>query len=233
MAKRPLFLPVAQGALMVRTEMVDFQWFAGMAVSQKQKSIASLHESATRKGLCKRPLEVSSKSPVSVGVALSAFNLGSFSRRSHQRYTVETVFQSSKVFEKDGPFPDLLYSTSREAKKDPRIQQSGRLLRFDYFGTSWELEPKTAFYDWLYINTLSKNPELMEEAGLYDAFTDIEFNPERSINCQAYSLALFRSLQERNLLSEALASKQAFLDVVGYKVISNASEDTSVQQRLV
>jgi hypothetical protein len=233
MAKRPLFLPVAQGALMVRTEMVDFQWFAGMAVSQKQKSIASLHESATRKGLCERPLEVSSKSPVSVGVALSAFNLGSFSRRSHQRYTVETVFQSSKVFEKDGPFPDLLYSTSREAKKDPRIQQSGRLLRFDYFGTSWELEPKTAFYDWLYINTLSKNPELMEEAGLYDAFTDIEFNPERSINCQAYSLALFRSLQERNLLSEALASKQAFLDVVGYKVISNASEDTSVQQRLV
>jgi len=233
MAKRPLFLPVAQGALMVRTEMVDFQWFAGMAVSQKQKSIASLHESATKKGLCERPLEVSSKSPVSVGVALSAFNLGSFSRRSHQRYTVETVFQSSKVFENDGPFPDLLYSTSREAKKDPRIQQSGRLLRFDYFGTSWELEPKTAFYDWLYINTLSKNPELMEEAGLYDAFTDIEFNPERSINCQAYSLALFRSLQERNLLSEALASKQAFLDVVGYKVISNASEDTSVQQRLV
>jgi hypothetical protein len=233
MAKRPLFLPVAQGALMVRTEMVDFQWFAGMAVSQKQKSIASLHESATKKGLCERPLEVSSKSPVSVGVALSAFNLGSFSRRSHQRYTVETVFQSSKVFENDGPFPDLVFSTSREAKKDPRIQQSGRLLRFDYFGTSWELEPKTAFYDWLYIKTLSKNPELMEEAGLYDAFTDIEFNPERSINCQAYSLALFRSLQERKVLSEALASKQAFLDVVGYKVISNASEDTSVQQRLV
>jgi hypothetical protein len=73
----------------------------------------------------------------------------------------------------------------------------------------------------------------MDEAGLYDAFTDIEFNPERSINCQAYSLALYKALQERNILSEALASKQAFLDVVGYKVISNTSEDTSVQQRLV
>lgn len=233
MAERPLFLPLAHGALMVRTEMVDFQWFAGMAVSQKQKCIASLHESATKKGLCKRPLEVSSKSPVSVGVALSAFNLGSVSRKGHQRYTVESYFQSSKVFENGGPYEDLRYSTSREAKKDPRIQQSGRLLRFDFFGTIWELEPKTAFYDWIYINTLAKNPELMDEAGLYDAFTDIEFNPERSINCQAYSLALYKALRERNLLSKALTSKQAFLDVVGYKVISNASEDTSVQQRLV
>jgi len=73
----------------------------------------------------------------------------------------------------------------------------------------------------------------MDEASLYDAFTDIEFNPDRSINCQAYSLALFRALQERNLLSEALASKEAFLDVVGYNVISSTNEDTSTQQRLL
>lgn len=213
--------------------MVDFRWFAGMAVSQKQKSIASLHETAIKKGLCGRPLEVSSKSPTSIGVALSAFNLGSASRRSQRHYTVETVFQSSKVFENGGPYRDLLYRTSREAKKDPRIQESGRLLHFDYFGTIWELEPKTAFYDWLYVNALAKNPELMDKARLYDAFTDIEFNPDRSINCQAYSLALFQALEERNLLSEALASKDSFLDVVGYHVISNTSEDTSTQQRLV
>lgn len=233
MAERPLFQPVAHGSLMVRTVMVGFQWFPGMAVSQKQKSIASLHEAAAKKGLCDRPLEVSSKSPISTGVALSAFNLGSVLRRSHKPYTVETVFQASKVFENGGPYRDLLHGTSREAKKDPRIQESGRLLRFDYFGTSWELEPKTAFYDWLYINTLAKNPNLMDEASHYDAFTDIEFNPDRSINCQAYSLALFRALQERGLLSDALASKEAFLDVVGYKVISSTSEDTSMQQRLV
>jgi hypothetical protein len=233
MAERPVFVPVGDGPLMVRTQMVDFQWFAGMAVSQKQKSIASLHQAAIRKGLCNRPLEVSSKSPVSVGVALSAFNLGSVSRRSHQRYTVETVFQSSKVFENGGPYRDLLYGTSRDAKKDPRIQQSGRLVRFDYFGTTWDLEPKTAFYDWLYINTLMKNRELLEQARLYDAFTDIEFNPERSINCQAYSLALAVALEKRGLLSEALTSKRAFLGVVGYRVVSSTGDDTSVQQRLV
>lgn len=213
--------------------MVNFRWFAGMAVSQKQKCIASLHEAATKKGLCGRPLEVSTKSPTSIGVALSAFNLGSVSRKSQRRYTVETVFQSSKVFETGGPYRDLLYGTSRDAKKNPRIQESGRLLRFDYFGTIWGLEPKTAFYDWLYISTLAKNQELMDAVSLFDAFTDIEFNPDRSINCQAYSLALFRALQARNLLSEALTSKESFLDVVGYHVISNTSEDTSTQQRLV
>lgn len=213
--------------------MVDFRWFAGMAISQKQKSIASLHESATDKGLCGKPLEVSSKSPISIGVALSAFNLGSVSPRSQKHYTVETVFQSSKVFENGGPYRDLLYGTSRDAKKDPRIQESGRLLHFDYFGTTWALEPKTAFYDWLYIKTLSNNQELMDEASLYDAFTDIEFNPDRSINCQAYSLALFKALKERNLLSESLASKEAFLAVVGYNVISSTNEDTSTQQRLL
>jgi len=44
---------------------------------------------------------------------------------------------------------------------------------------------------------------------------------------------LIRALQERNLLSEALASKEAFLDVVGYKVIGSTNEDTSTQQRLL
>ena len=92
-----------------------------------------------------------------------------------------------------------------------RIQQSGRLLHFDFFGTIWELEPKTAFYDWLYINTLAKNPELMDEAGLYDAFTDIEFNPEKSLNCQARSAALYVSLRREGLLEEAMSGRETYL----------------------
>lgn len=233
MAERPVFLPTHHGDLMVKTVMVEFQWFAGMAVSQKQKSVASLHQATINADLCNRPLEVSSKSSVATGVALSAFNLGAVSPKSHKPFTVETAFQSSKVFENGGPYRDLLYATSRDAKKDARIQESGRLLRFDFFGSTWELEPKTAFYDWLYINALSRNPDLMDDVIFYDGFTDIEFNPERSINCQAYSLALFKALQARNLLSEALGSKEAFLEIVGYKVVSNAREDTSVQKKLI
>lgn len=213
--------------------MVEFQWFAGMAISQKQRSVASLHQAAIDAGLCNRPLEISSKSSVATGVALSAFNLGAVSPKSQKPFTVETAFQSSKVFENGGPYRDLLYATSREAKRDSRIQESGRLLRFDFFGSAWELEPKTAFYDWLYINALSRNSDLMDDVSLYDGFTDIEFNAEKSINCQAYSLALFKALEARNLLSQALEGKEAFLETVGYKVVSNTREDTSVQQKLL
>lgn len=219
--------------MLVQTERVSFQWFPGMAASQKQKSIAALHAAAVEADLCRRPLEISSKSPVTTGVALSAFNLGSRTHKSQRAFTVETAFQSSKVFEHGGPYRDLLYATSREAKKDQRLQESGRLMRFDFFGEQWALEPRTAFYDWLYINTLVKNEELVSELVSYDAFTDIEFNPERSINCQAYSLALFKALQLRGLIEEALLSREAFLSIVSSVPISTAHESTHVQPRLV
>ena len=233
MAERPVFIPKASGPVLVKTETVAFQWFPGMAVSQKQKSVASLHEAAVREGICAHPLEVSSKSTLTAGVGLSAFNLGARTQKSLRSFTVETAFQSSKVFEKGGPYRDLLHATSGEAKKDPRLQVSGRLIGFDFFGESWALEPKTAFYDWLYINTLVKNAELADEVVGFDAFTDIEFNPDRSINCQAYSIALYRALCMRNLLAEALSSREAFLTVVTSRAISNAHESTEVQPRLV
>src|SRR5690606_14880664 len=97
MAERPVYIPKSNGPLLVKTETVKFQWFPGMAVSQKQKSIAALHEAAIQKHLCARPLEVSSKSPVTTGVALSAFNLGAQTQKSQRAFTVETAFQSSKV----------------------------------------------------------------------------------------------------------------------------------------
>lgn len=233
MAERPVFMPKVEGPVLVKTERVAFQWFPGMAISQKQKSIAALHEAAVNSDLCRKPLEVSSKSPITTGVALSAFNLGARTQKSQRRFTVETAFQSSKVFELGGPYRDLLYVTSREAKKDPRLRESGRLIRFDFFGESWDLEPKTAFYDWLYINALVKNDDLVDEVGLYDAFTDIEFNPEKSINCQAYSLALYKALLSRGLLAEALSSRSAFLSVVTSGSVSTAHEHTDIQPRLV
>lgn len=233
MAERPVFVPRADGPVLVKTDKVSFQWFAGMAVSQKQKSIAALHNAAIDADLCRRPLEVSSKSPVTTGVALSAFNLGSRTQRTQRTFTVETAFQSSKVFELGGPYRDLLYATSREAKKDQRLQESGRLLHFDFFGDQWALEPKTAFYDWLYIKTLVANEDLLPELVSYDGFTDIEFNPERSINCQAYSLALFKAFQLRGLLEVAMSGRESFLKVVSSVPISSAHESTHVQPRLV
>lgn len=230
MAERPIFIPAAEGSALVRTMFVEFKWFPGMAVSQKQKSVDSLHEAARALSEVEKVLEVSSKSREELGVALSAFNLTFTTVRHSRTLTVECAFQGSKVFEHGGPFVDIFGMTSREAKKDERLRSSGRLTGFRFFGADWELEPQTAFYDWLYINALKKQPHLASQLLDYSAFTDIEFNPERSINCQAYSIALFASLQRRGLLDEAAASKARFLQIVGSAEISNARQDETIQK---
>lgn len=232
MAERPIFIPTTEGPALVRTKKdVEFQWFPGMAASQKQKSVDSLHAAALMLPDISKVLEVSSKSRDELGVALSAFNL-TFTTKYNRRISVECAFQGSKVFERGGPFVDIFDMTSREAKKDERLRSSGCLTRFHFFGTDWELEPQTAFYDWLYINALKKQPGRTEQLLEYSAFTDIEFNPERSINCQAYSVALYVSLHKRNLLDEATSSREAFLRTVSEADISNARQDDTAQGRL-
>jgi len=229
MAERPIFIPIHKGAALVRTKYVGFQWFPGMAVSQKQKSVDSLHIEAGKLSNIHKVLEVSSKSRDSLGVALSAFNLTFTTVKHNRTFSVECAFQGSKVFERGGPFIDIFGMSSREAKKDERLRSSGRLTGFRFFGVDWSLEPQTAFYDWLYINALKKQEDIAEQLREYSAFTDIEFNPERSINCQAYSVALYVALQSRGLLEEATSSKDAFLKIVGEAVVSNAQRDETLQ----
>ncbi|MDI3373700.1 hypothetical protein QLG06_04955 [Pseudomonas sp. V104_6] len=202
-----------------------------MSVAQKQRSIDSLH-AAAKEAIpdIGEILEVSSKSKEKLGVALSAFNLSFTTLKQNFTMSVECAFQGSKVFERGGPYKDLFAKTSREAKLDDRIKNSGRLLKFSFYGADWELEPRTAFYDWLYINALRKqSDDLIDELLSYSAFTDIEFNPEKSINCQAYSIALFVSLHKQNLLDEALISKGSFLSVVGSALVSSSSQSEDVQ----
>ncbi len=147
-------------------------------------------------------------------MALSAFNLTFADFNREIPVSVECAYQSSKVFERGGPFTDILGMSSYDAKTDKRLRSSGRLTGFQFFGVDWGLEPKTALYDWIYINALKRKPGLVERVLRYSAFTDIEFNPDRSFNCQAYSVALFISLQKRGLLDDAISSKEAFLRVV-------------------
>ena len=56
---------------------------------------------------------------------------------------------------------------------------------------------------WLFKNTiaLKQNKKLTSEILNYQAFTDIEFNPEKSLNCQAYSAALYSSMITNNILN--------------------------------
>ena len=140
--------------------------------------------------------------------------------------SVECVFQSSKVFEGDKQYLDLLKVSSREAKQDPRLKESGRLIAFRPNGKKdkeWGLNPLTAYYDWVYINALKQHEEYHEELLSYDAFSDIEFNPEKSINCQAYSVALFCSLYKRGILRDVLSSQQDFLTIYRDFRVENAT----------
>ena len=97
----------------------------------------------------------------------------------------------------------MLYEmSSKDAKKDERLKNSGTLKNFYFDGKEISLEPRNAFYNWLYINALLENPELAEEVLKYDAFTDIEFNPNKGVNCQAKAAALFVGLARDGLLEK-------------------------------
>lgn len=192
---------------------VNFKWYAGFSVSQKQKSIVDLHNEYNKIYKLDKVLEVSTKSLEKLGISLSAFNL-MINAKDNKIFSVESAFQSSKKFELGGPYIDILDLPAIEAKKDMRLKNSGKLIGFEFYGRRWPLEPKTVFYDWLYVRALYKNQKLSKEILKYDAFTDIEFNPKKSLNCQAKSAALFVALSRANLLDYSMKSIENYFEVI-------------------
>lgn len=218
MAKRPIFISDTSSEKYITEVEVEFEFYNGFSLDQKQKSIKSLHEAAKSNGI-NDLLEVSTKSPNELGNLLSAFNL-SFLDKNNKIVYLESIFQGSKVFENDdGPHKDLYRLFPQDVKKDSRIDRNKKITKFEYEGQIWESEPKTAFYDWIYLNALkfnidnSNNP-IYKKILNFSAFTDIEFNPKKSINCQARSCALFVSLYKKDKLEIALESKESFLDTI-------------------
>ena len=128
MSKRPVYIPSDKKDIFVESVDIEFTWFPGFAKTQKQKSIASLHESIRETLGINEILEISSKSENRLGVLSSAFNLElSIANISS---TVESLFQGSKVFERGGPFVDIYNKSSLDAKRDPRTKSSGKLKYF-------------------------------------------------------------------------------------------------------
>lgn len=211
MAKRPVFIPVGKPEHLVNEVLVDFEWNPGFAPVQKKKNVAALHEAAAKQGLSPL-LEISTKSEERLGQRLSAFNLKLETEIGE--ISLEAAYQGSKVFEAGGPYTDIYGKDSREAKQDSRIKESGRLVQFNFFEQEWPLVPKTAFYDWLYLTALRPHQEYLKRLYAYEGFTDIEFNPQKSINCQARTCALLVSLLKLNLLDDALRSQRDFIDMI-------------------
>jgi type I restriction enzyme M protein len=211
MARRPTFL-ISEDKPYFKEVNMQFTYFNGFSIQQKQKSVESLHAAIKKLYPESKVLEISRYSLTELGTKLSAFNLAV--SIDGKKTTVESAFQSSKVFENGGPYTDLFYSPSIVSKKDQRLSSSGRLMKFVLLGNEFPTRPKTFFYDWLYVNAVSQNTELLTKLSEYNAFTDIAFNPEKSINCQARSAAICVSLFKKGLLSDALKNKDEFKKIV-------------------
>ena len=195
MAKRPFFIPTQNKEELVTTNSVEFTWFSGFAKSQKQKSISSFHENISKEFKLDKILEISTKSENKFGTQLSAFNLKI--NFKDQEYFLESLFQGSKIFTDQGPHEDIYEKSSIDAKRDKRIKRND-LKEFSFFGEIFSLD--FDFYSWLYFIALNQNAKLKAEILNYQAFTDIEFNPEKSLNCQAYSAALYSSMVKNKIL---------------------------------
>ena len=195
MANRPFFIPSINEENLVETQTVEFKWFSGFAKTQKQKSVISFHENISKEFKIDRILEISTKSENKLGIKLSAFNLKIKFKK--KEYFLESLFQGSKIFSDQGPNEDIYEKSSIDAKKDKRIKRSD-LKAFSFFGETFSLD--FDFYSWLYFIALNQNKRLKVEILNYEAFTDIEFNPEKSLNCQAYSAALYSSMVKNKIL---------------------------------
>lgn len=213
MAERPIFVPSPKTPQLVRDVYLQIDWHPGFAPVQKKKNVAALHAAAAKSGFFPI-LEVSTKSESPLGQYLSAFNL-KVRTWQHGEIPIECAFQGSKVFEQGGPYTDL-YSAARvsDPRRDPRLHESGRLVGFQFEGISFPIEPKTAFYDWLYITALYPTWRQFSALKEYAGYSDIEFNPYRSINCQARSCALFVVLLEKGLLDTAMVAPYEFIELL-------------------
>ena len=204
---RPIFIPNRNSIGVIEQE-IEFNWYMGMSLEVRRRSIRSFHEKAKEQGF-NHILEASSKSEQEIGIQLSAFFL-----KNIKGYPVENLFQSSKVFVNGGPYRDLLAVTPREAKKDSRLRESGEMVKFTFNQQDFPLEPKSLFYDWLYLNVLFSERNLaLREAFFeeyFDAFSDIEFNPQKSFSCQARTLALCVSLYENESVQDFIQEPVGF-----------------------
>ncbi len=207
MAVRPVYIP-KKDVPFYETVNIEFIWNSGFAVSQKQKNITAIHDGFRAIYSHANPLEISSKSMQELGKQLSAFSLKKYVPKLGKSISVENVYQAGKVFESDGPFLDLMLVSPKESKRDERLKKSGKLIRFEFDGQVFPLVPQSLFYDYIYINAILENKELAKEIMNFNGFTDIEFNPQKSISTQAKSAAVFVALSEMGLLDKVTDCRQ-------------------------
>jgi len=191
---------------------IEIKWESGLAVSQKRKNILNLHEAICSKYKVPNEviLEVSTKSFQDIGRTVSSMNMKFV--LNDKIYSFESVYQSSKVYI-DGILGDIQYLEwidldGYEAKK--RSKQIALPLKgFVLDNRSFPLEPKTLFFDWLYIQCIDRM-NIFHKIKDYCFFTDIEFSPIKMISTQAQAICKYKDLFERGLVTTFLEKPNEF-----------------------
>lgn len=185
-------------------KVIKFNYIKGMAFSQKQKNVLSFHSSIKEIYPNHKILEVSTKSQDEIGALLSAFNL------KLDGYCFESLFQASKVFVNGEQYEFLKTYPPIEAKKFIRNQDFNILRGFKYKDEVFPLNPKSFFYDYLYIKALQQIPNISKQVINYDIFTDIEFNEKKQFNCQARACAIYSYMLRTNTVEHYMSSLNNF-----------------------
>ena len=199
--------------------IVEFEYVKGMAFSQKQKNVLSFHRSIQARFPNARIIEISTKSPSALGIQLSAFNL------KLDGYPLECVFQSSKLFEGNVQFGNLLYEEPKAAKHFIRDHVTLPLIGFKYKDDFFDLLPRSMFYDYIYISALMQNNTDVSDIANYDIFTDIEFNEKKAFNCQARACAIYAYLLRNGNLRYYMSSKENFIKLYRSKAENQLAFD--------
>ena len=206
MGTRSVFIPNLEGSPWVDSISIDVYQQIGRSIDQTNYAVLRTHDEARQQGISP-VLEISGRSTLPLGRSLSAWNL-QLRNPGDRKSTVECSYQGSKVFTGGGPYQDLYYESSGKAKTDKRLRESGKLIGFRYYDIEFELEPKTMFYDCLYLSALSQGQrdwELLKKLNVFKGFSDIYFNPEKGVSCQARSLALYIALYSSRAINDIAA----------------------------
>lgn len=188
----------------VEGKIYNFEWFMGLALSQLRKSIRSLHDEIRKSGI-QKVLEVSRKSEDPIGNKLSAFNL--MVEVNGIKSSVESLYHGSKVFNENIKFEecnDMKPGDSRKYIHELIKKDSLILTGFEFNGLLFTLSTKSMCYDYIYILGLVQNKEVGDQLIKYDCFTDIVFNQNKSVACQARTCAMYKYLRENNLIDKYL-----------------------------
>ena len=175
MAVRPIFISSGDIEKPFIKKDISFKWVSGVSHIQLCRRRDSLSSEISKLYDIKKWLEVSSMSDKEIGIKLSALNL--ILNTSNGTDSVQNIYQSSKRYSFD--FTDY----------------------FKYNDLVFDSTPTGMFYDYIYMCAILQNSHLINDLVQFDIFTDIQFNPNKSLNTQARAVAIFKTLYDNNSLS--------------------------------